>query len=190
MENTYQYAWIIAFVPLPVPIAIGMGILLVPSTTKNLPRLWDFLSVLLLSIVMLFSIDLPIQQMNGSFIYQYLCDNYISHDEGYLRFFAYMSFSNTSMLGLVTISWNVLVNINRFLVHTTNCSKCLSKSLVTNRAGGFWFIIRNIRFYWITGSSKFRDLFKIVTNLIENAYDMVIVLIGENLQEFYVIICI
>ncbi|KAG8498664.1 hypothetical protein CXB51_004984 [Gossypium anomalum] len=30
--------------------------------------------------------------------------NYMSHDEGYLRFFAYMSLFNTSMLGLVTSS--------------------------------------------------------------------------------------
>ncbi|XAR60888.1 Polyphosphate kinase, partial [Bertholletia excelsa] len=31
-------------------------------------------------------------------------DNYMSHDRGYLRFFAYMSFFSTSMLGLVTSS--------------------------------------------------------------------------------------
>uniref|UniRef100_A0A3Q7FHT2 NADH-Ubiquinone oxidoreductase (complex I) chain 5 N-terminal domain-containing protein n=1 Tax=Solanum lycopersicum TaxID=4081 RepID=A0A3Q7FHT2_SOLLC len=31
-------------------------------------------------------------------------DNYIAHDQGYLRFFAYMSFFSTSMLGLVTSS--------------------------------------------------------------------------------------
>uniref|UniRef100_J3NCY4 NADH-Ubiquinone oxidoreductase (complex I) chain 5 N-terminal domain-containing protein n=1 Tax=Oryza brachyantha TaxID=4533 RepID=J3NCY4_ORYBR len=31
-------------------------------------------------------------------------DNYMSHDEGYLRFFVYISFFNTSMLGLVTSS--------------------------------------------------------------------------------------
>ena len=29
-------------------------------------------------------------------------DNYMSHDQGYLRFFAYLSFFNASMLGLVT----------------------------------------------------------------------------------------
>nr|YP_011028308.1 NADH-plastoquinone oxidoreductase subunit 5 [Epidendrum eburneum]WNS59720.1 NADH-plastoquinone oxidoreductase subunit 5 [Epidendrum eburneum] len=35
------------------------------------------------------------------FIYS---DNYMSHDQGYLRFFAHRSFSNASMLGLVTSS--------------------------------------------------------------------------------------
>nr|YP_010950957.1 NADH dehydrogenase subunit F [Corydalis heracleifolia]WML68946.1 NADH dehydrogenase subunit F [Corydalis heracleifolia] len=39
MEHTYQYAWIIPFVPLPVPFAIGVGLLLVPTATKNLRRI-------------------------------------------------------------------------------------------------------------------------------------------------------
>ncbi|KAI3867852.1 hypothetical protein MKW92_039027 [Papaver armeniacum] len=147
MEHTYQYAWIIPFVPLPVPIAIGVGLLLVPTTTKNLRRFWAFLSVLLLSIVMLFSIDLSIQQMNefgdlidpltsimlilittdGIMVLIY-SDNYMSHDEGYLRFFAYMSFSNTSMLGLVTSS--NLIQIYLFWELVGMCSYLLI---------GFWF---------------------------------------------------
>ena len=129
MEHTYQYAWIIPFVPLPVPVLIGVGLLLFPRATKNLRRMWAFQSVLLLSIVMILSIDLSIQQINSSSIYQYVwswiinndfslefgylidplssimlilittvgimvliySDNYMSHDQGYLRFFAYMS---------------------------------------------------------------------------------------------------
>nr|YP_011030484.1 NADH dehydrogenase subunit 5 [Meconopsis paniculata]WNV62952.1 NADH dehydrogenase subunit 5 [Meconopsis paniculata] len=218
MEHTYQYAWIIPFVPLPVPIAIGVGLLLVPTTTKNLRRLWAFPSVLLLSIVMLFSIDLSIQQMNGSSIYQYLwswtinndfslefgdlidpltsimlilittvgimvliySDNYMSHDEGYLRFFAYMSFSNTSMLGLVTSS--NLIQIYIFWELVGMCSYLLigfwftrpiaanacQKAFVTNRVGDFGLLLGILGLYWITGSFEFRDSFKIVTNLIEN----------------------
>nr|YP_009488310.1 NADH-plastoquinone oxidoreductase subunit 5 [Papaver orientale]AWD30713.1 NADH-plastoquinone oxidoreductase subunit 5 [Papaver orientale] len=218
MEHTYQYAWIIPFVPLPVPIAIGVGLLLVPTTTKNLRRFWAFLSVLLLSIVMLFSIDLSIQQMNGSSIYQYLwswtinndfslefgdlidpltsimlilittvgimvliySDNYMSHDEGYLIFFAYMSFSNTSMLGLVTSS--NLIQIYIFWELVGMCSYLLigfwftrpiaanacQKAFVTNRVGDFGLLLGILGLYWITGSFEFRDLFKIVTNLMEN----------------------
>nr|YP_010760695.1 NADH dehydrogenase subunit F [Vaccinium floribundum]WEY35011.1 NADH dehydrogenase subunit F [Vaccinium floribundum] len=124
MEHTYQYAWIIPFVPLPIPLLIGVGLLLFPRATKNLRRIWAFLSVFLLSIVMIMSIDLSIQQINRSFIYQYIwswvinndfsfelgclidpltsimlilissvgimvliySDNYLSHDQGYLRF--------------------------------------------------------------------------------------------------------
>ncbi|KAI3951973.1 hypothetical protein MKW92_033792 [Papaver armeniacum] len=218
MEHTYQYAWIIPFVPLPVPIAIGVGLLLVPTTTKNLRRFWAFLSVLLLSIVMLFSIDLSIQQMNGSSIYQYLwswtinndfslefgdlidpltsimlilittvgimvliySDNYMSHDEGYLRFFAYMSFSNTSMLGLVTsanliqiyIFWELVGMCSYLLIGfwftRPIAANACQKAFVTNRVGDFGLLLGILGLYWITGSFEFRDLFKIVTNLIEN----------------------
>nr|YP_010308242.1 NADH-plastoquinone oxidoreductase subunit 5 [Meconopsis pseudohorridula]ULU28658.1 NADH-plastoquinone oxidoreductase subunit 5 [Meconopsis pseudohorridula] len=218
MEHTYQYAWIIPFVPLPVPIAIGAGLLLVPTTTKNLRRLWAFPSVLLLSIVMLFSIDLSIQQMNGSSIYQYLwswtinndfslefgdlidpltsimlilittvgimvliySDNYMSHDEGYLIFFAYMSFSNTSMLGLVTSSNFIQIYIFWELVGMCSylligfwftrpiAANACQKAFVTNRVGDFGLLLGILGLYWITGSFEFRDSFKIVTNLIEN----------------------
>ncbi|GMQ12669.1 hypothetical protein CsSME_00054996 [Camellia sinensis var. sinensis] len=35
MEHTYQYAWIIPFAPLPVPVLIGAGLLLFPRATKK-----------------------------------------------------------------------------------------------------------------------------------------------------------
>src|SRR5262249_16234325 len=142
MEHTYQYSQIIPFVTLPVPMLIGVGLLLFPASTKKLRRVWAFPSVLLLGIVMIFSIYLSIKQINSSSIYQYVwswtinndlslefghlidpltsilsilittvgimvliySDNYMFHDQSYLRFFAYMSFFNTSMLGLVTSS--------------------------------------------------------------------------------------
>ncbi|CAI8582976.1 unnamed protein product [Vicia faba] len=36
MEYTHQSSWIIPFIPLPVPILIGVGLLLFPTATKNL----------------------------------------------------------------------------------------------------------------------------------------------------------
>ncbi len=165
MEHTYQYAWIIPFLPLPVTMSIGFGLLLIPTATKNIRRMWAFPSVLQYSIAMVFSANLSIQQINGSFIYQYLwswtinndfslefgylidpltsimsilittvgimvliySEKYMYHDQGYFRFLAYMSFFNTSML-ILPFFGNVFLFINRVLVHTTNCSKCLSKS--------------------------------------------------------------
>ncbi|KAL3618440.1 hypothetical protein CASFOL_033218 [Castilleja foliolosa] len=147
MEQTYQYAWILPFVPILDPMLIGMGLLLFPTATKNLRRMWAFPSILLLSIVIVFSANLSIQQINSSSIDQYVwswtvdndfsfefgylidpltsimlllittvgimvliySDNYMAHDQGYLRFFAYMSFFSTSMLGLVTSS-NLIQN--------------------------------------------------------------------------------
>nr|YP_009628303.1 NADH dehydrogenase subunit 5 [Greenwayodendron suaveolens]QBO27020.1 NADH dehydrogenase subunit 5 [Greenwayodendron suaveolens] len=218
MEHTYQYAWIIPFVPLPVTISIGLGLLLVPTATKNARRMWAFPSVSLLSIVMVFSADLSIQQINGSYIYQHLCswtinnhfslefghlidpltsimsilittvgimvliysDNYMSHDQGYLRFFTSMSFSTTSMLGLVTSS--NLIQIYIFWELVGMCSYLLigfwstrpiaanacQKAFVTNRVGDFGLLLGILGFYWITGSFEFRDLFEILNNLIHN----------------------
>nr|YP_010184783.1 NADH dehydrogenase subunit F [Albizia julibrissin]QVH34219.2 NADH dehydrogenase subunit F [Albizia julibrissin] len=218
MEYTHQFSWIIPFIPLPVPMLIGVGLLLFPAATKNIRRMWAFPSVLLLSIVMIFSVNLSIHQINNSSIYQYVwswtinndlslefgylidsltsimlilittvgilvliySDNYMSHDEGYLRFFAYMSFFNTSMLGLVTSS--NLIQIYIFWELVGMCSYLLigfwftrpiaanacQKAFVTNRVGDFCLLLGIFGLYWITGSLEFRDLFEIFNNLISN----------------------
>nr|YP_010176611.1 NADH dehydrogenase subunit F [Crassocephalum crepidioides]QSQ72283.1 NADH dehydrogenase subunit F [Crassocephalum crepidioides] len=218
MEQIYQYAWIIPFLPLPVPMLIGLGLLLFPTATKSLRRMWAFQSVLLLSIVMIFSMNLSIQQINSSSVYQYVwswiinndfslefgylidpltsimsilittvgimvliySDNYMSHDHGYLRFFAYMSFFSTSMLGLVTSSnliqiyifWE-LVGICSYLLigfwfTRPVAAKACQKAFVTNRVGDFGLLLGILGFYWVTGSFEFRDLFQIFNNLIYN----------------------
>nr|YP_010696975.1 NADH dehydrogenase subunit F [Pleurospermum uralense]UWM94446.1 NADH-plastoquinone oxidoreductase subunit 5 [Carum carvi]WCF69840.1 NADH dehydrogenase subunit F [Pleurospermum uralense] len=221
MEQTYQYSWIIPFLPLPVPMLIGAGLLLFPSATKSLRRMWAFQSVFLLSIVMVFSINLSIQQIKGSSIYQYVwswiinndfslefgylidpltsimsilittigimvliySDNYMSYDQGYLRFFAYMSFFSASMLGLVTSS--NLIQIYIFWELVGMCSYLLigfwftrpvaanacQKAFVTNRVGDFGLLLGILGFYWITGSFEFRDLFKIFNNFISNNHN-------------------
>ena len=218
MEHIYQYAWIILFIPLTVPLLIGAGLLLFPTTIKNLRRIWAFPSISLLSLVMLFSMKLSIKQINSSSIYQsvwswtinndfslefgYLVDpltsimlmlittvgilvliysdNYMSHDEGYLRFFAYLSLFNTSMLGLV-ISSN-LIQIYMFWELVGMCSYLLigfwftrpiaadacQKAFVTNRVGDFGLLLGILGLYWLTGSFEFRDLFEIFNTSISN----------------------
>nr|YP_010287093.1 NADH-plastoquinone oxidoreductase subunit 5 [Hydrocharis chevalieri]UKT61107.1 NADH-plastoquinone oxidoreductase subunit 5 [Hydrocharis chevalieri] len=218
MEHTYQYAWIIPFLPLPVTMSIGFGLLLAPTATKNLRRIWAFYSVLFLSIAMVFSIHLAIHQINGSFIYQYLwswtinndfslefgylidpltsimlilittvgimvliySDNYMSYDQGYLRFFAYMSFFNASMLGLVTSSnliqiyifWELVGACSYLLIgfwftRPIAASAC-QKAFVTNRVGDFGLLLGILGLYWMTGSFEFRDLFETFNKLIHN----------------------
>nr|CUS18680.1 NADH-plastoquinone oxidoreductase subunit 5 [Asparagus officinalis] len=218
MEHTYKYAWIIPLLPLPVTMLIGFGLLLIPTATKNIRRMWAFPSVLMLSIAMAFSVNLSIEQINGNSIYQYLwswtvnndfslefghlidpltsimsilittvgimvliySDNYMSHDQGYLRFFAYMSFFNTSMLGLVTSSnliqiyifWELVGMCSYLLIgfwftRPIAASAC-QKAFVTNRIGDFGLLLGILGLYWITGSLEFRDLFEIVNNLVQN----------------------
>nr|UNZ11340.1 NdhF [Hippophae rhamnoides subsp. rhamnoides] len=218
MEYTYQYSWIIPFLPLPVPMLIGIGLLLFPIATKNLRRIWVFPSVLLLSIVMFFSAYLFIQQLNNHSTHLYVwswtlnndfslefgylidpltsimlilvttvgimvliySDNYMSHDQGYLRFFSYLSFFNTSMLGLVTSS--NLIQIYFFWELVGMCSYLLigfwftrpvaanacQEAFVTNRVGDFGLLLGILGFYWITGSLEFRDLFEIFNNQVSN----------------------
>nr|YP_010848895.1 NADH-plastoquinone oxidoreductase subunit 5 [Alyxia sinensis]WEV93546.1 NADH-plastoquinone oxidoreductase subunit 5 [Alyxia sinensis] len=218
MQQTYPYGWLIPFIPLPVPMLIGLGLLFFPTATENSRRMWSFQSVLLLSIVMIFSINLSIQQINSNSVYQYLwswiinndfslefgclidpltsimsilittvgilvliySDNYMAHDEAYLRFFAYMSFFSTSMLGLVTSS--NLIQIYIFWELVGMCSYLLigfwftrplaanacQKAFVTNRIGDFGLLLGILGFYWITGSFEFQDLFQIFNNLIYN----------------------
>jgi len=87
MEHTYQYTWIIPLLPLPVTMLIGFGLPLVPTTTKNIRRIGAFYSVLFLSIAMIFSANLSIQQINGSFflsIYIWTINNDFSLEFGYL----------------------------------------------------------------------------------------------------------
>nr|YP_009975742.1 NADH-plastoquinone oxidoreductase subunit 5 [Balanops pedicellata]QNK05160.1 NADH-plastoquinone oxidoreductase subunit 5 [Balanops pedicellata] len=218
MAHIYQYSWIIPFVTLPVPMLIGVGLLLFPASTKKLRRRWAFPSVLLLSLVLIFSTDLSIQQINSSSVYQYVwswtinndfslefgylidpltsilsilittvgilvliySDNYMSHDQGYLRFFAYMSFFNTSMLGLVTSSNLIQIYIFWELVGMCSylligfwftrpiASNACQKAFVTNRVGDFGLLLGILGLYWITGSFEFRDLFEIFNNFIYN----------------------
>uniref|UniRef100_UPI0030E33B3B NADH-plastoquinone oxidoreductase subunit 5 n=1 Tax=Gypsophila pacifica TaxID=1291635 RepID=UPI0030E33B3B len=218
MQHIYQYAWIIPFIPLPVPLLIGVGLLLFPTATKNLRRMWAFSSISLLTLTMLFSMTLSIQQINSNSIYQYVwswtinndfsfelgyfldpltsimsvlittvailvliySDNYMYHDGGYLRFFAYMSFFTTSMLGLVTSSnliqiyifWELVGMCSYLLIgfwftRPTAANAC-QKAFVTNRVGDFGLLLGILGLYWVTGSFDFRDLFEIFTNLINN----------------------
>nr|YP_010253615.1 NADH-plastoquinone oxidoreductase subunit 5 [Phaseolus lunatus]QTZ17893.1 NADH-plastoquinone oxidoreductase subunit 5 [Phaseolus lunatus] len=216
MEYTHQYSWIIPFIPFPVPMLIGVGLLLFPTATKNIRRIWAFPSILLLTIVMFFSLDLSIHQIQNSSIFQYVwswtinndislefgylidsltsimsilittvgilvliySDNYMSHDQGYLRFFAYMTLFNISMLGLVTSS--NLIQIYFFWELIGMCSYLLigfwftrpiaanacQKAFVTNRVGDFGLLLGILGIYWITGSLEFRHLFQIINNLI------------------------
>lgn len=68
MEHIYKYSWIIPFVILPVPMLTGAGLPLFLAATEKTSSYGGFPSVLLSSMVMVFSTNLSIQQINSSFI--------------------------------------------------------------------------------------------------------------------------
>nr|YP_010292938.1 NADH-plastoquinone oxidoreductase subunit 5 [Dapsilanthus disjunctus]ULQ65131.1 NADH-plastoquinone oxidoreductase subunit 5 [Dapsilanthus disjunctus]ULQ65219.1 NADH-plastoquinone oxidoreductase subunit 5 [Dapsilanthus disjunctus] len=107
-------------------------------------------------------------------------DNYMSHDQGYVRFFAYLNLFNASMLGLVTSSnliqiyffWELVGMCSYLLIgfwftRPVAASAC-QKAFLTNRVGDFGLLLGILGFYWITGSFELRDLFQIANNLVAN----------------------
>nr|YP_009943513.1 NADH-plastoquinone oxidoreductase subunit 5 [Heterotis rotundifolia]QOD41766.1 NADH-plastoquinone oxidoreductase subunit 5 [Heterotis rotundifolia] len=218
MDYTYPYSWIIPLIPLPIPMLLGVGLIVFPMATKNLRRMWAFPSIFLLNGVMLFSVYLSIQQINQNSLYQYVwswtitndfsldfgylidslasimvilistvgilvlfySDNYMYHDQGYLRFFSYLSFFTTSMLGLVTsvnliqiyIFWELVGMCSYLLIGfwftRPIASNACQKAFVTNRIGDFGLLLGILGLYAITGSFEFRDLFEILNKLVYN----------------------
>nr|YP_010834981.1 NADH-plastoquinone oxidoreductase subunit 5 [Osbeckia octandra]WFQ82575.1 NADH-plastoquinone oxidoreductase subunit 5 [Osbeckia octandra] len=218
MDYTYPYSWIIPLIPLPIPMLLGVGLIVFPMATKNLRRMWAFTSIFLLNGVMLFSVYLSIQQINQNSLYQYVwswtitndfsldfgylidslasimvilistvgilvlfySDNYMYHDQGYLRFFSYLSFFTTSMLGLVTsvnliqiyIFWELVGMCSYLLIGfwftRPIASNACQKAFVTNRIGDFGLLLGILGLYAITGSFEFRDLFEILNKLVYN----------------------
>ncbi|CAN1356994.1 NAD(P)H-quinone oxidoreductase subunit 5, chloroplastic, partial [Linum perenne] len=133
-----------------------LGLLLFPSAIRKRRRAWSFTSVLFLSIQINngsiyqylwswtinndFSLEfgylidpltsiLSILITTVGILVLIYSDNYMSHDQGYLRFFAYMSFFNNLMLTLVSSS--NLIQIYIFWELVGMCSYLLI---------GFWFV--------------------------------------------------
>ena len=102
-----------------------------------------------------------------AFLVMIYTDGYMSHDPGYVRFYAYLSIFSSSMLGLV-ISPN-LVQIYIFWELVGMCSYLLigfwydrqpaadacQKAFVTNRVGDFGLLLGMLGLYWATGSFEF-----------------------------------
>jgi NAD(P)H-quinone oxidoreductase subunit 5 len=96
--------------------------------------------------------------------------SYMSHDQGYIRFFCYLSIFTASMLGLVLSPNLIQIYIFRELVGMCSylligfwftrpsAANACQKAFVTNRIGDFGLLLGILGFYWITGSFDFQDL--------------------------------
>lgn len=107
-------------------------------------------------------------------------DGYMSHDPGYVRFYAYLSLFGSSMLGLV-VSPN-LVQIYIFWELVGMCSYLLvgfwydrkaaadacQKAFVTNRVGDFGLLLGILGLFWATGSFDFAVMGERLGELVEN----------------------
>ena len=218
MEFIYQFVWIVPFLPFLASILIGSNLFFFPKSTKSLRHIWAILSILLLSIAMIFSFNILWQQINDNTIYQYLwswifdkqisfkigflidpltsimlvlittvgvlvmiySDSYMSHDQGYVRFFAYLSLFTASMLGLVLspnliqiyIFWELVGMCSYLLIGfwftRPSAANACQKAFITNRIGDFGLLLGILGFYWMTGSFEFETLFKRFNELLIN----------------------
>jgi NAD(P)H-quinone oxidoreductase subunit 5 len=99
-------------------------------------------------------------------------DSYMSHDRGYVRFFAYLSLFTASMLGLVLspnliqiyIFWELVGMCSYLLIGfwftRPSAANACQKAFIINRIGDFGLLLGILGFYWITGSFEFETLFK------------------------------
>jgi NAD(P)H-quinone oxidoreductase subunit 5 len=99
-------------------------------------------------------------------------DSYMSHDQGYVRFFAYLSLFTASMLGLVLspnlvqiyIFWELVGMCSYLLIGfwftRPSAANACQKAFIINRIGDFGLLLGILGFYWMTGSFEFETLFQ------------------------------
>nr|YP_009690969.1 NADH-plastoquinone oxidoreductase subunit 5 [Pecluma dulcis]QEG57749.1 NADH-plastoquinone oxidoreductase subunit 5 [Pecluma dulcis] len=104
------------------------------------------------------------------FLVMVYSDSYMCHDQGYVRFYAYLSLFTASMLGLVLspnmiqiyIFWELVGMCSYFLIGfwfaRSSAANACQKAFVTNRIGDFGLLLGLLGFYWITGSFDIYEL--------------------------------
>ncbi|GAB1537605.1 NAD(P)H-quinone oxidoreductase subunit 5 [Scytonema sp. NUACC21] len=102
-----------------------------------------------------------------AFLVMVYTDGYMSHDPGYVRFYAYLSLFGSSMLGLVVspnlvqvyIFWELVGMCSYLLVgfwyDRKAAADACQKAFVTNRVGDFGLLLGILGLFWATGSFDF-----------------------------------
>nr|YP_009548537.1 NADH-plastoquinone oxidoreductase subunit 5 [Tryonia myriophylla]AYW15358.1 NADH-plastoquinone oxidoreductase subunit 5 [Tryonia myriophylla] len=97
-------------------------------------------------------------------------DSYMFYDQGYVRFYAYLSLFTASMPGSVFspnliqlyIFWELVGMCSYFLVGfwftRASAANACQKAFVTNRIGDFGLLVGILAVYWITGSFEISEL--------------------------------
>nr|AJE61769.1 NADH-plastoquinone oxidoreductase subunit 5 [Polypodium glycyrrhiza] len=97
-------------------------------------------------------------------------DSYMCHDQGYARFYAYLSLFTASMLGLVFspnmiqiyVFWELVGMCSYLLIGfwfaRSSAANACQKAFVTNRIGDFGLLLGLLGVYWITGSFDIYEL--------------------------------
>lgn len=95
---------------------------------------------------------------------------YMAYDQGYVRFFVYLSLFTASMLGLVLspnlvqvyVFWELVGMCSYLLIgfwpNRLGAAKACQKAFVTNRIGDFGLLLGILGLYWATGSLEFGEI--------------------------------
>ncbi|KAG6540642.1 hypothetical protein Mapa_017973 [Marchantia paleacea] len=183
MELIFQNAWLVPLFPFLASILLGLGLFFFPNSIKKFRRssihryLWSW--VLYKNLVLeigylldpLTSIMLVLVTTVAVMVMIY-SDSYMFYDEGYIKFFCYLSLFTASMLGLVLspnliqvyIFWELVGMCSYLLIGfwftRPSAANACQKAFVTNRIGDFGLLLGILGFYWITGSFDFQQLSK------------------------------
>nr|YP_009547603.1 NADH-plastoquinone oxidoreductase subunit 5 [Vaginularia trichoidea]AYW16120.1 NADH-plastoquinone oxidoreductase subunit 5 [Vaginularia trichoidea] len=97
-------------------------------------------------------------------------DSYMRYDNGYVRFFAYLSLFTASMLGLIFspsliqlyLFWELMAMCSYLLVGfrftRSKAAHACQKAFITNRVGDFGLLLGILGLYWTTGSFEISEL--------------------------------
>jgi NAD(P)H-quinone oxidoreductase subunit 5 len=102
----------------------------------------------------------------------------MSHDSGYVRFYAYLSLFSSSMLGLVIspnllqvyVFWELVGMCSYLLIgfwyNRKPAADACQKAFVTNRVGDFGLLLGILGLFWATGSFEFDIMGERLTELV------------------------
>ncbi len=105
-------------------------------------------------------------------------DGYMAHDQGYSRFFAYLSLFGASMLGLVLspnlvqvyVFWELVGMCSYLLIgfwyERVAAREAAQKAFIVNRVGDFGLLLGILGFYWATGELEFTAIAERVAALL------------------------
>ncbi len=113
-----------------------------------------------------------------AFLVMIYTDGYMSHDPGYVRFYAYLSLFSSSMLGLVIspnllqvyVFWELVGMCSYLLIgfwyNRKPAADACQKAFVTNRVGDFGLLLGILGLFWATGSFDFDIMGERLTELV------------------------
>ncbi len=126
-----------------------------------------------------------------AFLVMVYTDGYMAHDEGYVRFYAYLSLFASSMLGLVVspnlvqvyIFWELVGMASYLLIgfwyDRKAAADACQKAFVVNRVGDFGFLLGMLGLYWATGTFEFSEMGMRLETLVESG------IIGASLAALF-----